>query len=549
MRSFFSIFFIGALSMNPMAQVVDSTFGIPTSLDPCCSIYGTTGCNFGGLDQAFLAIHLDDNRILLVGDTRWQGESDFAIARLMPDGQYDQSAGFNGQVRIDLGYPNDSCIAAAPYQDDRILMGGCVWQTGTSKYINLIARIDFDGNLDPSFGTLGHLTINLPTTHEMITKILPQPDGKILIGGNALYGHSFDFPDSVDVFLGRLLANGQVDSTFGENGFLYHRWESTCNVAMLGDLSLDNLGRIVLTGGSYHPYPHNYGGSDLCHHNIFLCRYLSNGQPDTGFGEDGSLELDYTGYGRGNALMHYDDNRILLAGGAGGLIPQPSYMFLTRLMPDGSPDLSFADNGRFKKAIINPGNFSGGNVEPFGLLRLRGRVLVGVLNEIGGDDPGFGAICLTESGKIDSVFGDAGRFNAFPDISINSFINQISSTSDNNFFLSGYTRILQPNNMAILKVRWDGSSDTHEHSVVNNIKMYPNPVKDGLFYLDLGSSVGIDDYFYLKIRDTNGRVLHEQNNFETSVGINTATFPTGIYWVELIGDESHFMGKIVVQND
>jgi uncharacterized delta-60 repeat protein len=547
MKKLLFILLICAVGMDIKSQVIDSTFGIPTSLDPCCLIYGTTGCNFGGFDQAFLTVHLDDGRILLAGDTRWQGESDFAIARLMPDGQYDQTAGPDGQVRIDLGYPNDSCLVAARYQDDRILMGGCVWRAGTTGYVNLIARIDFNGGLDPSFGNNGHLTIDLPNAHEMITRILPQPDGKILVAGNAIYG-SFDFPDSVDVFLLRLLPDGQIDDSFGSGGVVYHHWEQDCNAALLGDIALDAQGRVVATGGSYDPYPNNYGGDDWCSHNIFMCRYLSDGQLDPGFGINGSLELAYTGYGRGNALLQYEDGRILLAGAAGDqLLPFPAYVFLARFMPDGNPDLSFGDNGRFKKAIINPGSFSGGNVEPFGLLRIRERILVGVSNEIGGDDPGFGAVCLTEAGKIDSAFGDAGRFNTFPDLGLQSYVNQISSTADNNLFLSGYTRILQPNNMVIVKVRWDIVSSVNEQSMAEGINIYPNPVQDGFFQIDLKDKKKNEENLILRVRDLNGRICHEQNRVRDSCTVNTSQFPSGLYFVELIGSGSRYAGKLSVQ--
>jgi uncharacterized delta-60 repeat protein len=429
-------------------------------------------------------------------------------------------------------------------------MGGCVKQPGTGKYVNLLARIDFDGNLDPSFGDGGSLTLDLPSAHEMITRIITLPDGKIIIAGNALFGLSFDFPDSVHVFIGRLLPNGQADSTFGESGFVLHHWEQRCNAALLGDISADAFGRIVATGGSYDPYPNNYGGDDWCSHNIFLCRYLPNGDLDPGFGINGSLELAYTGYGRGNALLHYEDGRILLAGGGGDqLLPFPAYTFLARFMPNSTPDPSFGENGRFKKAIINPGNISGGNVEPFGLLRMRGRILIGVSNEIGGDDPGFGAVCLTEAGKIDSAFGNSGRFNTFPGLGMQSYINQISSTAENNFFLSGYTRLLQPNNMTIVKVRWDYTSSTKGQTTFGDVKIYPNPVKEGSFHVDTGSNHDLVENLTLKIRDVNGRCLFEQNDIGDSAVIHIPDFPNGLYFVELGGSQSRFVGKIVVQNE
>lgn len=545
-RLLFTLFVV-TLGSNLKSQIVDSTFGIPTSLDPCCLIYGATGCNFGGFDQAFLTVHLDDGRIILAGDTRWQGESDFAIVHLMPDGHYDQTAGPDGQVRIDLGYPNDSCLTAARYQGDRIVMGGCVWKPDAAGYVNLIARIDFDGHLDTSFSSVGYRTIDLPSNHEMIVKILPQPDGKVLVAGNAVFG-PFDSPDSVNFFIGRLLPDGQVDSTFGTDGFVLDRWEKPCNVALLNDISADALGRVVATGGSYDPYPYNYEGDDWCYQNIFLFRYLPDGSPDPSFGSNGALEIAYTRNGRGNALLHYEDGRILLVGAAGLPAALPAYFFLARFMPDGTPDSSFADNGQFKKGLIIYGLFSGGLCEPFGLLRIRNRIVTGVSNEITGDDPGFGAVCFTEDGKLDSTFGYAGRFNPFPEMGLQSFISQISSSADNNFFLSGYTRILQPNNMAIVKVRWDGSSNTHEHALLSEVKIYPNPVKDGLFHVNLGNPDGVEDHFLLKIRDLNGRILYEQNNIVALATIKSTGFPTGVYLVELVGRSSHYMGKILVQN-
>lgn len=539
--------FFGVASFTANTQVIDSTFGIPTSLDPCCLVHGITGCNFGGSDQAFLAVHLDDGRIILAGDTRWQGEGDFAIARLMPDGQYDQSVGVDGQVRIDLGYPNDSCLAAARYQNDQILMGGCVWQAGTTGYVNLIARVDLNGNLDPSFGNSGFLTIDLPTVaHKMITKIRPLPDGKIVIAGNILYG-SVNWPDSTGIFLGRLLPNGQVDTSFGTAGFVHHQWELGCNASILGDAITDNQDRILLTGASYDPYLGIQEGTINCQHDIVLFRYLSNGQPDPGFGSNGSLELPNTAKGRGYTLAIYEDGRILLAGAAGNLLlSSPAYVFLARFMPDGTPDITFGDNGRFKKGIIVYG-LSGGIAEPFGVLRMRDRILVGVSNSIIGDDPGFGAICLTENGKIDSTFGIQGSFNAFPDLTMQSYINQISSSADNNFFFSGYSRLLQPNNMAIAKVRWDITSKMEEKISHFNIKIYPNPVSQGFFYLDIGNIHDVEENLSLKLKDVNGRIIYQQRCVEVTGAINVPDFLSGLYFVELVGQRSHYLGKIVFQ--
>lgn len=267
--------------------------------------------------------------MILAGDTRGADGSDFALARLLPNGHYDETAGPDGEIRIDLGYQNDSCLAAARYQSDKILMGGCVRLPGQDKYVILIVRVDLDGKLDIGFGNAGKVVIDLPASNEMATKILAQQDGKVIVAGNVLYsshGNSLYFPDSTSVFVGRLLSDGKIDSSFGTNGFIYRRYEDTCNAALLGDVILDKNGCVVVTGGSYHPYPGDYNGEeDFCTHNIHVCRYLPNGQPDATFGTNGVVELPYS-EGKGTALHAYEDGKVLMAGVVSDLLfPQPIY--------------------------------------------------------------------------------------------------------------------------------------------------------------------------------------------------------------------------------
>lgn len=547
---FFTLFFISRLSQSN-AQVKDSSFGVYGSF--AGGYPSVTACDFGGPatrdDRSFLTVHLADGRMILAGDTRGSDGSDFAIARLMPDGQYDQSAGPNGQVRIDLGYPNDSCLAAARYGADRILMAGCVWPTGASKYVNLMARIDLDGKLDTAFGLNGHLTFDLPSAHEMITEVWTLPNGKTIIAGNSLYGSSFDFPDSTNMFIGRLMPNGKVDSTFGTNGFIYAHWEQYCNAALVSDLSVDDSGRIVIAGASYDPYPQNYGGDDFCFHNLFLRRYLPDGEPDETFGINGALQLEQTKYSRGNSLIHYPDGRILLAGAAGDpLLGEPTYAFLARFMPDGKPDLSFGTNGRFRKSIIMPGLFSGGFIEPLRLLRMRNRILVMSGFDIPFPVLGFGALCLTEEGMIDSTFGTNGLFNVIPEFPLEVQMNHITTTSNNNFFITGYYSTLFPYNMCIFKIKWDEASNTDENLIQNNLSLYPNPAQDGYFQINPPETEMISQNFTLKVRYLSGGTVHEVKGDQAFRGISTIGWPSGLYIIELNGERRNYIGRVVVAN-
>lgn len=439
MRHTYLIFILTLLCQNLSGQVLDSTFGILGSFAPNSHLIGNTACDFDGrYDQAHAIFHLEDGRMILAGDTRGADGSDFALARLLPNGHYDETAGPDGEIRIDLGYQNDSCLAAARYQSDKILMGGCVRLPGQDKYVILIVRVDLDGKLDIGFGNAGKVVIDLPASNEMATKILAQQDGKVIVAGNVLYsshGNSLYFPDSTSVFVGRLLSDGKIDSSFGTNGFIYRRYEDTCNAALLGDVILDKNGCVVVTGGSYHPYPGDYNGEeDFCTHNIHVCRYLPNGQPDATFGTNGVVELPYS-EGKGTALHAYEDGKVLMAGVVSDLLfPQPIYSFATRLLPDGTLDSTFGTNGRFVKYVQSGGAGS----EPVDILVMSDKIILGIISDPNGDHTACGAFCLNKDGQINTAFGDNGKFLFYPVFFTPYFINNITSTDSTHFFLSGY---------------------------------------------------------------------------------------------------------------
>lgn len=219
MLQFFSV-------LRANCQAVDSTFGEPYSFfDEPFYLPGATGCDFEGrTDRAYSMLVLEDGKFILAGHSVVPGDGDFAFVRLLPDGKFDQTAGPDGEVQLDLGFQNDSCIAASLYQSNKILMGGCVTLFGQTGYATLLALTDIDGNLDAAFGSQGHVVLDLPGSRDMITEIAPLPDGSIIIAGNMFYGPSYQYPDSTVIFIGKLLANGQVDSSFGNNGFTFQRF-------------------------------------------------------------------------------------------------------------------------------------------------------------------------------------------------------------------------------------------------------------------------------------------------------------------------------------
>jgi uncharacterized delta-60 repeat protein len=538
------------LSIHLSAQVVDSTFGVLGSLYTTTNyFYGLTACDFDGRrDQTFSALHLPDGRIVLAGNSAAADGNDIAIARLMPDGQYDQTLGPNGQLRFHLGSDYDTCLTAIVYDENRLLLAGGMAPLGTNIYNLFLYRTDLDGNPDTTFGNGGKVIIELPSYRELVTELRALPDGRIIVAGNAL-GPADELEGSVgsEVFVGRLLENGAVDTSFGEGGFFYRHWESECNNSVLGDLSMDNQGRIVITGAAYDTYIGFYSGVQWCDNEIVVCRYSPDGQVDSTFGNNGAAIVGMGG--RGNALLHYEDGRIFVAGLSGPT--KPIFSYFVRLMPDGSFDTSFSTDGKLSSIISMTNASTSGVPDPFGVVRVPGRIVAGALMGIETDHRGFGAMALTENGKIDSTFAQEGMFPFFSATTPRVYMNEITSTDPDHFFLSGYYRTLQPANMFIGKVRLTPPNNAPESNPHHErFSMYPNPVVSGnqlIFDLE-GLASNERASLLLTIRDLHGRVVLEQLCPEQTdaVIMSTSDLSPGLYFVELRGSSIRHTGRLVV---
>lgn len=103
------------------------------------------------------------------------------------------------------------------------------WVPAPQLHHGSIARFDFDGRLDQSFGDAG--IVSFPTEFGSrgrvlnflhVSDLLVQPDGKLLVGG---WGN--------DANIIRLLPNGRRDTTFGNNGSVVFRAETRSTLVRL----------------------------------------------------------------------------------------------------------------------------------------------------------------------------------------------------------------------------------------------------------------------------------------------------------------------------
>ena len=171
------------------------------------------------------------------------------------------------------------------------------------------------GNLDTSFSGDGKVVeSSLAPSHAGAVAV--QADGKIVIAGST--GNDFAVL--------RYHRNGTPDSSFGGNGLVVTPFGSSVSNDVANAVAIQANGRIVVAGSV----------GSTTNRRIGVVRYLTDGQRDTGFGDNGRVTMDFAPGGTGAAAMALQpDGKIVLVGGTG------SDFAVARLNVDGTPDTSF----------------------------------------------------------------------------------------------------------------------------------------------------------------------------------------------------------------
>lgn len=298
------------------------------TLDPTFGNGGIVVPNLGADSQFPSDLVLDSNgRIIVVGNVSSGGSSDVSVTRLNSDGSLDNSFGTNGTVRIDIN-TEEGGNAVAIQSTGKIVVAGITNVQSVSRA--LLLRLNTDGSLDNSFGNNGIVVDPSNVDHDLRSLVV-DPNDRLLVGGYVLNGNQYDFlaarfsasgaidnsfgsggrttvafgqmstiakslllqPDGRIVIMGsttyempnlltaaRLLADGSIDTSFGNNGTTMTTFGGTDH--SLGSAHLRTDGRIVAFGAIQQP------GSD---YGFLIAQYLPDGSLDQSFDGDGHIVL------------------------------------------------------------------------------------------------------------------------------------------------------------------------------------------------------------------------------------------------------------------
>jgi uncharacterized delta-60 repeat protein len=225
-----------AVGLAPASTAVAGTAG---SLDPTFGKGGIVLTNLG-LNAAGSQIQgvPSDAALLANGDIVVAGN--FGLVRYLPNGSLDTTFGTGGLAQLPPTGIASFPPGLAVQPDGKYLWAGEATAPNGSNGAFAAVRFNANGTLDQTFGTGGLATTAFPNSNvQGADAVLVQPNGKILLGGEALQ-NSYHAP--ADAALARFNANGTLDQTFGSGGQVL----STASIGNITSLGVDAAGDIFV---------------------------------------------------------------------------------------------------------------------------------------------------------------------------------------------------------------------------------------------------------------------------------------------------------------
>lgn len=309
----------------PQLSLLDPGFGQGGQVSPQLSTSGP--------DRAGGVALQPDGRVLVAA--RRGGSSPALVAmRLLPTGAFDNSFSGNGIASVPIGqYGEGRSIAALP--DGSVYLAGNAYFDGSFNDL-AVARLTPAGELDPAFAGNGVFVLADPGAQDVVESLVPLADGRVQLGGR------FDGARSY-MMCARLTAQGTLDATFGAGG-IFRTTDTTGESA--GTMRVRSTGQVVL-GGAWQ--------MDLPTGDLAVLQLSADGSPDAGFGTNGLFHPDVPG-STGDVvwMQEVGDGKLLIAGQR--YLPGGSILnhYIGRLTADGQWDSSFGTNGQVVIAVGPP---------------------------------------------------------------------------------------------------------------------------------------------------------------------------------------------------
>ena len=303
----------------------------------------------------------------------------FGLLRYLPNGALDSTFGTAGRTSAAITNFINSAADAVLQPDGKIVVVGEAEDTNTSEFA--LVRFNANGSLDTTFGTGGTVTTNFVGVapggvRNPATTVLRQPDGKLLVGGSA----SQCARCGTRTALARYNVNGSLDTTFGTGG--------TVDMMAIGPvtaLAEDAAGNIFALNGITPAQfsPTGVFTPVITPAPVVTSTTVGFATSPTVFQPDGRFLIARTASGGARRDTDAQVSRFQVNGAVDGTFVNPPFDFAA----DGTP-------------AIDEGQAIG--------LSASGQVLVAGIHQDNTGNTVFSVARLTAAGPLDTAFGTAG---------------------------------------------------------------------------------------------------------------------------------------------
>jgi len=175
-------------------------------------------------DCVYALAVLYDGSIITGGSTDNGSSKNFALVKYNTNGIRDAGFGTGGVVTLDYSGNDTSqeSVAAVLVQFSSQILAVGTTQPANGKSSILLARYNWNGNLDTNFGVGGMVKASFGDFGIRVTSAALQNDGMILVVGcfEKTKGTTLTSPGVYELFVARFTQSGLIDPTFGTGGFV-----------------------------------------------------------------------------------------------------------------------------------------------------------------------------------------------------------------------------------------------------------------------------------------------------------------------------------------
>jgi len=451
---------------------------------------------------------LPDGGILVSGENNLGVDDDFLVMKFNADGSLQTDFADGGVLQTDHSASgnDDAARDIAVLPDGKILAIGRAFNVLTGNMEILLVRLLENGMPDPGFGIAGVIKYGISGTDFFMANITPLDGGQFILAGRI---NDFEFGD---IALAKFNEDGTPDISFGDNGFVFHdvfgSFDTEAGTALLPG------NEIVISGWGYNPLI----GEDQ----MYLVKFLSNGDPDTDFGVDGEVLLPDFGGEETYRDVVFNGTHLI----AGGYITQGGLrdIIISKFDLSGALDPGFGTDGH---VILD---YGGGDDNLSDLhLQADGKI-IGSVN-VAGATPDVGLIRLLSDGTLDPGFNFSGWFVV--DFSPDDNVFDINIQPDGKILMSGVVHEDAPEQDFVLaRVIIDGETGV-VNVQENELEVFPNPTDDLLYCRPANNDP-------TEIFDLSGKMVHREEQLLHGQ-ISVAHLAPGMYIIKT----GNFIGKFV----